>query len=378
MRDAAGEPTGILKDNATDLITRARAAGHARRDDGRRRGRRLQHAASVGVTTVQDMTASADRAARLSAASRAGRAARPHHLASRTTASTASIAAGVTTGFGDDWLRIGGIKLFADGSMGSGTAAFFAPYADDPSTSGLLIQSPEALREDGVRRRRRGLPGRSCTRSAIAPTPSCSTSSRSCSRSAAHAIGARASSTRRSCATPTSCVSRRPASSRRFSRATASTTCAGPRSGSAATRSKIAYDFKSFVDAGARIAFGTDWFVEPMNPMLGLYAAVTRQFPDGTPPGGWFPEERHHASIRPSSSTRSARPMPSSPRRGKGRLQPGYLADFVVLSKPIFDIAAAGDPDDDPGHDRRRRPHRLRGGSEPSSTLGTSHFPLST
>ena len=98
-------------------------------------------------------------------------------------------------------------------------------------------------------------------------------------------------------------------------------------------RVRIAYDFKSFVDAGVRMSFGTDWFVEPLNPMLGLYAAVTRQFPDGTPPGGWFPEERHDAGSRPSSSTRSARPMPSSPS-AEGPPEPGYLADLVVLSKP--------------------------------------------
>ena len=114
------------------------------------------------------------------------------------------VAAGVTTGFGDDWLRIGGIKLFADGSMGSGTAAFFAPYADDPSTSGLLIQSPDGAGEEDVRRRRRGLPGdRARDR-----RPRQRRRARHLREAAAgargRAIGARASSTPRSCATPTS------------------------------------------------------------------------------------------------------------------------------------------------------------------------------
>jgi predicted amidohydrolase YtcJ len=102
-------------------------------------------------------------------------------------------------------------------------------------------------------------------------------------------------------------------------------------------RVKIAYDFKSFVDAGARISFGTDWFVEPMNPMLGLYAAVARQFPDGTPPGGWFPEERLTLQQAVEFYTAGSAYAEFAESR-KGRLMPGYLADFVVLSKPIFDI----------------------------------------
>ena len=109
-------------------------------------------------------------------------------------------------------------------------------------------------------------------------------------------------------------------------------------------RSEIAYNFKSFVDAGARIAFGTDWFVEPINPMLGLYAAVTRQFPDGTPPGGWFPDERltHAAGGRVLYGGLGVCRVRRVDR--KGSLRPGYLADFVVLSKPHLRRRAARDP----------------------------------
>ena len=101
--------------------------------------------------------------------------------------------------------------------------------------------------------------------------------------------------------------------SRRCSRATASTTCAGRRRRIGKARSAIAYNVRSFVDAGARIAFGTDWFVEPLNPMLGLYAAVTRQF------AGWHPGRRlvpggaHHAGSGRRVLHAAARRTPNSP-----------------------------------------------------------------
>jgi predicted amidohydrolase YtcJ len=102
-------------------------------------------------------------------------------------------------------------------------------------------------------------------------------------------------------------------------------------------RSAIAYDFKSFVDAGARIAFGTDWFVEPLNPMLGLYAAVTRQFPDGTPPGGWFPEERLTMEQAVEFYTLGSAYAEFAETR-KGSITAGKLADLVMLSKDIFAV----------------------------------------
>ena len=100
-------------------------------------------------------------------------------------------------------------------------------------------------------------------------------------------------------------------------------------------RSADAYNFRSFMDAGIPVAFGTDWFVEPLDPRLGLYAAVTREFPAGGPPGGWFPEEKIR-SRTPSTCTRAARPTPSSRRSTKGTLEPGRLADLVVFAADLF------------------------------------------
>jgi predicted amidohydrolase YtcJ len=103
-------------------------------------------------------------------------------------------------------------------------------------------------------------------------------------------------------------------------------------------RSAIAYNFKSFVDAGARIAFGTDWYVEPLDPMLGLYAAVTRQFPDGTPPGGWFPEEKITMAQAVEYYTLGSA-YAEFAERDKGSITEGKLADMVLLSRDLFTIA---------------------------------------
>ena len=102
-------------------------------------------------------------------------------------------------------------------------------------------------------------------------------------------------------------------------------------------RSAQAYNVRSFIDAGVRVAFGTDWFVAPLDPMLGLYAAVTRQFPDGTPADGWFPEERIALAQAVECYTRGSA-YAEFAEHHKGMLRAGYLADLVVLSRDLFAI----------------------------------------
>jgi predicted amidohydrolase YtcJ len=92
--------------------------------------------------------------------------------------------------------------------------------------------------------------------------------------------------------------------------------------------------------SGARIhSLGTDWFVEPLNSMLGLYAAVTRQFADGTPAAGWYPEERISLAAAIEYYTMGSAFAEFAERR-KGSLTPGRLADLVVLSDELFAIPA--------------------------------------
>jgi predicted amidohydrolase YtcJ len=334
VRDASGEPTGVFKDNAMELISRA--IPPATDEEVRERVKAaLKHAASLGVTTIQDMTASATELRVYQALLAAGElTARIYSIQNHGIEGARQ--AGVQTGFGNDWIRIGGIKLFADGSMGSGTAAFFEPYSDDPSTSGLLIQEPAALEKAMFDADAAGF------------------------QLIVHAIGDRANALvldiLEKLARERGSRDRRPriehsqvvrdADKSRFQKAGVIASIqpshciddmrwAEKRIGKA--RSAAAYDFKSFVDAGAHVAFGTDWYVEPLDPMLGLYAAVTRQFPDGTPPDGWFPEERLDLARAIEFYTLGSAYAEFADDR-KGSIAAGMLADLVVLSKDLFSI----------------------------------------
>jgi predicted amidohydrolase YtcJ len=334
VRDAKGELTGVFKDNAMALITRA-VPDPTREQLLPKIRAALQHAASLGVTTIQDMTASRTELSAYTMLLAGG------ELTARIYAiqNFPLDGKGPTEQRKDQyWLRTGGLKLFADGSMGSGTAAFFEPYTDDPKTSGLLLQSPEALEKEifaadaagfqlvvhaiGDRanavvldafdklQKQRGPRDRR-------PRIEHAQVVRQQDKSRFRALGAIAS------IQPSHCIDDMRWAETRIGR----------------TRSAISYNFKSFVDAGARIAFGTDWFVEPLNPMLGLYAAVTRQFPDGTPAGGWFPEERismEHAVEFYTMGSAYA----EFAEADKGSITEGKLADLVILSRDVFKVPA--------------------------------------
>jgi predicted amidohydrolase YtcJ len=334
VRDSSGQPTGVFKDNAMDLITRAVPPDTLEQTMDKARAA-LRHASSVGVTTLQDMTASAmELQAYQALRARGELTARIYSIQNHGIEGLS--AAGVATGFGDDWVRIGGIKLFADGSMGSGTAAFFTPYTDDPSTTGLLLHTPGDLQDaifaadaagfqvivhaigdranaivlDALERlqRDRGVRDRR-------PRIEHAQVVRAVDKARFRDAGVIAS------IQPSHCIDDMRWSERRIGH----------------ERSKIAYNFKSFVDAGARIAFGTDWYVEAMNPMIGLYAAVTRQFPDGTPAAGWFPDERITMDQAVEYYTLGSA-YAEFAERDKGSLREGKLADMVLLSQDVFAI----------------------------------------
>jgi predicted amidohydrolase YtcJ len=331
VRDARGRLTGVLKDTAIDLVSRVMPPATRPTIVARARAA-LEHATSLGVTSIQDMTASRGEFEAYQALCDAGElTVRISSIQNYEAGGLPSIGA---TGDGDDWLRIGGRKFFSDGSMGASTAAFFDPYTDDPGNSGLLIHDPATLEALVFAADAEGF------------------------QPVVHAIGDRANTlvldiferllaarVRRD---------RRPRlehaqvvrledrarfaalgviASLQPSHAIDDMRWAEGRIGS--ERCARAYNVRSFVDAGARVAFGTDWFVEPLNPMLGLYAAVTRQSPDGTPADGWFPEERVSLVQAVETYTAGSAYAEFMDAR-KGRLKPGYLADVVVLSRNIF------------------------------------------
>jgi predicted amidohydrolase YtcJ len=335
VRDASGEPTGVFKDNAMGLITRAVPPPSLEEVMDKARAA-LKHAAEHGVTTVQDMTASSTELAAYQALRERG------ELTARISSIQnhgieGLVRAGIKTGFGDDWIRIGGIKLFADGSMGSGTAAFFEPYADDPSTTGLLLQPPEELQKAMIEADAAGFQlvvhaiGDRATAITIDAMEQVArvNGPRDRRPRIEHAQVMRDADKKRmarlgiiASIQPSHCIDDMRWAERRIGR----------------DRCAIAYDFKSFVDAGVKVAFGTDWYVEPLDPMIGLYAAVTRQFPDGTPPGGWFPEERITMAQAVEFYTLGAA-YAQYAEGTKGSITPGKLADIVVLSQDVFSIS---------------------------------------
>jgi predicted amidohydrolase YtcJ len=332
VRDAGGEPTGVFKDNAMALVSRA-IPPPSFDETLEKAVAGLRHAASLGVTTIQDMTNS-DTELRVyrTLRDRGDLAARIYSIRNY------PLADGVRADRSrdDDLVRTGALKLFADGSMGSGTAYFYEAYSDDSGTSGLLIQPVEDLqrkilqadaagfqlvvhaigdkanaitldafetlgRERGTRDRRPRIEHAQVVRDA--------------DKRRFKALGVIAS------IQPSHCIDDMRWAEKRIGRA----------------RCAIAYDFKSFVEAGARVAFGTDWFVEPLDPMLGLYAAVTRQFTDGTPPGGWYPEERLTLEQAIEFYTLGSA-YAEFAEATKGSITDGKLADLVVLSKNLFEI----------------------------------------
>jgi predicted amidohydrolase YtcJ len=102
-------------------------------------------------------------------------------------------------------------------------------------------------------------------------------------------------------------------------------------------RAKTTYAFRSLMDAGAIVAFGSDWWVAPINPLLGIYAAVTRRTIDGCFPDGWVPEQKVSVEDAVRAFTMTAA-YSSGEESIKGSITPGKLADMVVLSEDIFTI----------------------------------------
>ncbi len=332
VRDEQGEPTGILKDNAMDLVARVVPAP-SREMNLRAARAALREAARFGVTTIQD-NSSDDAWGVYQALRQAGELTARLYVWRYASAAAGLAREGKRTGHGDDWVRLGAIKILADGSLGSGTAAFFEPYSDDPKTSGLLLYPPAELerlireadadgfqlavhaigdranslvldafekvaRASGARERRWRIEHAQVVRRADLPRYK--------------ALGVIAS------IQPSHCIDDMRWAEKRIG----------------GVRARDSYNFRSFLEAGVAVAFGTDWFVEPLDPRLGLYAAVTREFPQGGPPGGWYPEEKITLEDALDLYTRGSAHAQFA-EADKGTLQPGKLADLAVFSADIF------------------------------------------
>jgi hypothetical protein len=338
VRDAQGEPTGILKDAAQDLVERVIPAPSP--DQIRTAIRAAQtYANANGVTSVQDMSAAPDifRVYQRMLHNGELHVRISGHQPLTSWRNLAQI--GLMADFGDAQLHIGGLKGFADGSLGSTTALFFKSYLDSPNTSGIPsaeLANPKQMFTNIEQADAAGL------------------------QIAIHAIGDKANNTilnfyerveqehgdrdRRfriehaqhllasdiprfgklhviASMQPYHCIDDGRWAEKRI----------GPE------RAKTTYAFRSLLDSGATLAFGSDWDVAPMKPIMGIYAAATRRTLDGKHPDGWIPEQKITVVEAIHAYTMGSA-YASFEDKIKGSIEPGKLADFVVLTDDILHI----------------------------------------
>ncbi len=338
VRDpGTGEPTGILKDAAQSFVWRV--IPESSFDEKLAAARAAtNHAASLGVTSVQDMSAGTEVGIYQTLLDRGELKTRIYAVAPLP-AWERLARTGVRAHFGSEMLRIGGLKGFADGSLGSTTALFYEPYHDAPETRGIAGDEmyPEGAMLNRVREAdRAGL------------------------HVMIHAIGDRANDLILSIYEQ---VERengqrdrrfriehaqhlRPQDIARFSRdkviasmqpyhAIDDGRWAEKRIGK--ERAKTTYAFRSLLDSGAVLAFGTDWTVAPLDPVLSIYAAVTRRTLDGKNSNGWVPEQKITVEEAVRAYTVGSA-FAEFQDEVKGTIAMRKLADLAILSGDIFKI----------------------------------------
>jgi predicted amidohydrolase YtcJ len=338
VRDAQGNPTGDLKDAATDIVFKViPPLSHEQRLRAARRA--LEHAASVGVTSVQNMDPDYADIAAYAELLQNGELTTRIYAAPLIDQVEDQVKIGIRHAFGGPFLRIGAVKAFADGSLGSRTAYFFEPFSDEPGNHGLLgeeMQPLSLMRDRMMKADAAGL--QICT----------------------HAIGDQAISIILDLYTEL--VKAHGEMDRRlrvehaqhmaakdFDRFAQLGVIASVQPYHAIDdgrwaesyighdRASRTYAFRTFLNRGVHLAFGTDWDVAPLNPMLTIYAAVTRATLDGKNPNGWFPEQKLAVTEAVEAYTVGSA-YAEFQEKEKGSITLGKLADMVVLSDDIFFI----------------------------------------
>lgn len=340
VRDAAGRPTGVLKDSAMVLVTKVMPPPS---DEELEQGlqRAMEHAVRHGLTQVHDMGGYEDfRVLELYRRARAKDQLRLRIYSFVPLGDYEQAAAfKQRNGVGDAWLRWGGVKGYVDGSLGSTTAWFHKPYEDEPSTSGLTVTDPELLWRQIAAADKAGL------------------------HVTVHAIGDRANDwlldvyskveqvgpgkdwrfriEHAQHLTPEAIQKFGPlgvVASMQPPHAIDDGRWAHKRIG--AERLKGMYAFRSLLDAGAHVTFGSDWPVATLDPMTGIYAAVTRRTSDGLNPNGWQPQQK--ITVAEALRAYTAENAWAGFQEGKvGVLKAGALADFAVLSRDLFSTPPA-------------------------------------
>lgn len=342
LRDAEGRPTGVLIDNAMDAVA-DRLPETSAADRERRLARAADHVLALGLTTVTDMgvdqgTVDAYRTLR-----------RRDELPVRSVLFLTDDEALLDRWFqrgpekdSEDLLRVTGVKLYADGALGSRGAALVEPYSDDPDNLGLLTSSKDHMAETARRALASGF------------------------QVGIHAIGDRGALV--ALDAMEDAFGGRPRPDARFrmehaqvmrrqdiqrlaglgviasmqpTHATSDMPWAGDRVGE--RRLPGAYAWRKMLDAGARLALGSDFPVESADPRLGLYAAVTRRDLDGDPSNGWLPGERLTRREALRGFTLDAA-YSVFLERELGSLAPGKRADLVVFGRDPMTVPEAEIP----------------------------------
>jgi predicted amidohydrolase YtcJ len=342
VRDAKGEPTGLLKDNAMGLVD-AKVPNPSDAMKDRALDAAMKYVAEQGVTTVHNMgswddLAVFDRARRGSRLATRVYAAVPLQTWERLRDAVVAKTYGGESGRGDAWLRVGALKGFVDGSLGSHTAAFHDPFTDAPKDRGLFVNTPEDLYAWISGADKAGL------------------------HVMVHAIGDRANATLLDTYERT--ARENGPRDRRFRIEHAQHLAPRdiPRFGALGVvpsmqpyhaiddgrwaekvigpeRIKGTYAFRALLDSKAPLAFGSDWFVAPPTPLEGVYAAVTRRTLDDRNPEGWVPEQKITVEEALAAYTRAGA-YASFDEREKGTLAPGMLADITVIDQDLRRIPA--------------------------------------
>ena len=330
-----GAPTGILKDAAQMLVERVIPPRSLQEKRNAARAA-TNHAARLGVTSLTDVSADDDfylyqdmfAQGELKTRIYAARSIVSWKLALDTLAPSAP---------GRDWVRGGAVKGFSDGSLGSSTAMFFEPYTDAADNRGLLF---DQMLPEGVMQER----AVACDRLGLqvlihAIGDEANLRILDIYRNVAAANGPRDRRFRiehaqhlRPSEIPRFGEQQVIASMQPYHAADDGRWCER-RLGS--VRCKTAYAFRSLLDCGARLAFGSDWTVAPLDPLLGIKAAVTRQTLDGRNPNGWVPEQKISLEEAIRAYTIGSAYAEFSEHR-KGTISPAKLADLVVLERDLY------------------------------------------
>lgn len=334
VKDQQGKPTGILKDNAMELVGQ-KVSQPSEQMKQKALKMAMDYVAKQGVTSVHTMGTWDE----LEVYEKA------HDKAELTTRIYAAVPLSTWSelkqkidqdGAGDKFLKIGGLKGFVDGSLGSHTAAFFDPFEDAPDNNGLLVNSREDLYQWTKMADQAGL------------------------QVMIHAIGDRANHLLLDIYEQV--IKENGPKDRRFriEHAQHLTREDIPRFAQLEVipsmqpyhaiddgrwaekiigpeRIKTTYAFRDLLDSGSRLAFGSDWFVAPPTPLEGIYAATTRRTLDDQNPAGWVPEQK--ISVEEALRAYTIDPAYAAFEEDiKGTLEKGKLADFVILDQHILDL----------------------------------------